>query len=290
LQIVAISLSPNTPGIFSLKRDPASGALGGRSLLGSEEAPIILEPNESMSITATYTPEVISTRGPDGPVFDVGRILIRSNASPADNDVELSGFGVGCDCPTAAIAVQEGEEVIPQTVLHLVGSQSWSPRGEIAAYAWTVEQPLGSRSQFIPSANIADPLFEANVAGRYEFQLVVTDVSGERSTYANYIVFVTPDNAIHIELLWDTPNDPDQTDEDAGADLDLHFVHPLAVGGFDGDHDGSSGIRGGRADAVGGVVRPLSTSGSEKAGLPHAVVVGPRLRGVRPTPTARRKA
>jgi hypothetical protein len=128
--------------------------------------------------------------------------------------------------------------VIPQTVLHLVGSQSWSPRGEIAAYAWTVEQPLGSRSQFIPSANIADPLFEANVAGRYEFQLVVTDVSGERSTYANYIVFVTPDNAIHIELLWDTPNDPDQTDEDAGADLDLHFVHPLAVGGFDGDHDG----------------------------------------------------
>jgi hypothetical protein len=53
-------------------------------------------------------------------------------------------------------------------------------------------------------------------------------------------VFVNPDEAIHIELLWNTANDPDQTDNGpiAGADLDLHFAHPLAVGGFDGDGDG----------------------------------------------------
>ena len=32
--------------------------------------------------------------------------------------------------------------------------------------------------------------------------------------------------------IWDTPGDDDQTDEgpEAGADLDLHFTHPFAVG------------------------------------------------------------
>ena len=42
---------------------------------------------------------------------------------------------------------------------------------------------------------------------------------------------VTTGEGIHIELLWTTPNDPDETDEGptAGADLDLHFTHPFAV-------------------------------------------------------------
>ena len=50
---------------------------------------------------------------------------------------------------------------------------------------------------------------------------------------------VIPDEVIHIELIWHTPEDPDETDEgaDAGADLDLHFVHPWA-GGPDLDGDG----------------------------------------------------
>ena len=50
---------------------------------------------------------------------------------------------------------------------------------------------------------------------------------------------VIPDEAIHVELLWDTPNDSDQTNEgpQAGADLDLHFVHQYA-GGPDLDGNG----------------------------------------------------
>ena len=38
------------------------------------------------------------------------------------------------------------------------------------------------------------------------------------------------DKPIRVEFTWDTPNDPDQTDEgpEAGADVDLHFMHPLA--------------------------------------------------------------
>jgi hypothetical protein len=52
-------------------------------------------------------------------------------------------------------------------------------------------------------------------------------------------VNVVANELIHIELLWDTPNDPDQTDDgpEAGADLDLHFLHPFASG-LDVDLDG----------------------------------------------------
>ena len=46
--------------------------------------------------------------------------------------------------------------------------------------------------------------------------------------------------AIAIELLWDTPGDPDQSDQgpEAGADLDLHYAHPNAASETDNDGDG----------------------------------------------------
>ena len=49
---------------------------------------------------------------------------------------------------------------------------------------------------------------------------------------------VVPAGQVHVELVWSTPGDPDPADAgpDAGADVDLHFAHPLAVGeDIDGD-------------------------------------------------------
>ncbi|MCA9449867.1 MAG: hypothetical protein KC931_22285, partial [Candidatus Omnitrophica bacterium] len=50
-----------------------------------------------------------------------------------------------------------------------------------------------------------------------------------------------PAKSIVLELTWDTPNDPDQTDTgpEAGSDIDLHFAHPNADAGVDLDHDGA---------------------------------------------------
>ena len=136
------------------------------------------------------------------------------------------------ECPTAVIQVQEGEEVIPQTKLHLVGSNSYAV-GSVSAWQWSVTQPDGSQSVFLPSAAHPDPTFEVNIAGVYDFTLEVWDQDGKKSCEpAEVTVFVIPDEAVHVELLWDTPGDLDQTDEgpEAGADLDLHFLHPFATG------------------------------------------------------------
>ncbi len=208
--------------------------------LGPADAPVVLQPNQKATLTVEYFPEVVSpVDGNNQPVYDIGTLRIRSNSFQPELLTELTGFGVLKECPTAVIIVQQGEEVIPQTKLNLIGSQSSSATGEISKWQWEVDQPDGSGSQFFPSAEAADPTFEVNVAGTYTFRLTVTDSSGEPSCVpAETSVFVNPDEAIHIELLWHTPNDPNENDQDVGADLDLHFLHPLAVGGYDGDGDG----------------------------------------------------
>ena len=143
------------------------------------------------------------------------------------------------DCPKAVIKCTEGEAVIPQTILHLYGDDSYAANGTIQKYEWVAEQPAGSQSVFVPSHTFPNPTFETNVAGVYTFQLTVYDQTNSPSCIpAEYEVVVIPDEAIHIELLWHTPNDPDETDTgpEAGSDLDLHFLHPWAAGpDIDGD-------------------------------------------------------
>jgi hypothetical protein len=148
------------------------------------------------------------------------------------------------DPPTPVLAITEGGEVIPQTLLHLHSEASTATSGAIAQRQWSAVQPAGSVSRFIPSPDVPNPTFEVNVAGHYVFSLDVWDAFGQQSAEpAMMQVDVIPDEAIHVELLWHNPEDPDESDEgpEAGADMDLHFVHydyALEAGGPDLDGDG----------------------------------------------------
>lgn len=144
-------------------------------------------------------------------------------------------------CPTAVIEVAEGNEVVPPTFLHLSGINSHGS-SEIKQWEWSVEQPDGPQSVFEPPKTTPNPIFEANVVGTYVFRLDVWDAMGQKSCEpAIHEVQVIPDEPIHIELFWHTPDDPDETDTgaEAGSDLDLHFVHPWAEGP-DLDEDGEA--------------------------------------------------
>jgi len=145
--------------------------------------------------------------------------------------------------PLAVIAVQEGDHVVPQTLLHLKGGAATVPGGvPIKAYKWMVQQPEGSYQLFLPSDTVANPTFLPNAAGQYQFSLDVWNANGVKSSSSAFFsVSVLPDNAIHVELLWDTPADPSATDigPNAGTDVDLHFAHPMAAG-LDVDCDGAA--------------------------------------------------
>ena len=207
----------------------------------SATAPLLLPINESVSIPVTYIADEVNPKDADNvPIPDLGTVRILSNAFESEVDVSLLGAGAEADCPTPVIHVVEGDEVIPQTVVHLDGTQSYAPFGQVVKFNWQVTEPDGSQGKFIPTPSDPTPIFEVNVVGLYEFRLDVWDEANSKSCNpAIYQIIVQPDQAIHVELSWLTPSDPDETDEGegVGTDLDLHFTHPNATGP-DLDEDG----------------------------------------------------
>ncbi len=135
-------------------------------------------------------------------------------------------------CPTAKFVIAEGDVVVPQTTLHFNSTASVGSSGTaITKWLWTVTQPPGVAQTFSPSAWTANPKFVVDVTGEYEFCLNVVDTKQLQScAQACQTVQVVPSDAVHIELLWDTPGAPTPTalGGATGADLDLHFANYLA--------------------------------------------------------------
>ncbi len=194
-----------------------------------------LSPETTDTIVVTYTP---SDEGADG-----GKLVIENDV-PGKEHLEVPLFGRGSNniCPVAVAEVRvQGSDVwdtfpdearrletIPLKTLEFRGDRSSDPDGAVAGYQWSIlSRPEGSTAQFEPSDTAANPTFFLDLAGEYVFELQVTDDRGMPSCEpALTVVQVTPDEAIHVQLVWHTPRDQDETDRN-GSDLDLHFLHPM---------------------------------------------------------------
>lgn len=239
VSITSIDFDDAGPGDFSI--DWASIAdLGGNP--PSVEAPLVIGVNESRGLLLNYTPSQTSEIKDGQPVPDTAVVVVERDGGKQAWDANLEGVSSNGGCPTAIITVQEGDTVVPQTLLNLDGSQSFAAAGAISGYVWEVEQPVGSVGLLQPNNKSPQVQFQPNVAGEYTFRLTVFDEGGTPSCFpAERKVTVIPDQAIHVELLWNTPGDIDQSDEGpaAGSDMDLHFAHPFASG-LDFDNDGKA--------------------------------------------------
>lgn len=230
LQLVKQGADLSAEFAVNWKSAVAAGIVGPGPI--SAANPLTLGAGAVVVFELAYSPADIT---PDGQV-DTATLTIGFSHGPQTLKT-LIGRGVDPKqtCPVAVVQVVEGNQVVPQTDLHLQGSKSYSPSGaSIKKYKWSVKQPLGSNQPLLPAATFPNPTLTANAAGEYEFCLEVWDQLDQKSCKPSCTtVLVLPDASIHIELLWNTPSDPDQTDSGpaAGADLDLHFAHPLAVGG-----------------------------------------------------------
>jgi hypothetical protein len=103
-----------------------------------------------------------------------------------------------------------------------------------------VKKPANSLGLFSPTDTFPNPTFNIDVPGTFKFYLNVWDEGGITCGADVFEVEAIPTSyALQIEVLWDNPEDPDQNDTgpEAGADVDLHFLHPDA-GGPDLDGDG----------------------------------------------------
>jgi len=201
--------------------------------------------NTKVTVGVEFVPDAVNPRDPDNvPIPDEGVVIVTSNGFDSKVEVPVTGAGADAACPTPVIVVTEGEEVIPQTVIHLSARESYAPFGAISDVQWTITEPAGAPETFVlPSATAFEPVAELNSVGLYTFKLKVRDEFGNSSGSlecpdASYDVLVQPDQAIHIELTWVTPGDSDETDtgEGVGSDLDLHFTHQDGRGpDLDGD-------------------------------------------------------
>jgi len=235
LEVRSVRMAPGSSADFGF--DFTTLPAGFESGVGTTN-PLVIPINESVTLGVTFVPDSVNPRDADNvPIPDIGTALIGSNAFESEVAVELEGAGSDVDCPTPIIHVQEGEEVVPLTVLHLDATQSFAPFGRIQSYFWSVQQPPGSSSVMIPSFTDPRPVLEANVSGTYTFRLDVADEFGNRSGGASecetavYQVLVQPDQAIHVELTWFAEGAPDPLGgEGSGVDLDLHFAHQNASG------------------------------------------------------------
>ncbi len=196
--------------------------------------PATLLPGAKVSFAVVYKPTQVAPTYPDGkPIPEEAHVIVRHAASAQPLRLHLTGQGVKHVCPVAFAQAKEGTAVIPNTMLHLKGSASYAAIGSLKKWSWTVKQPSGSNQVFVPGPSFPDPTFTTNAAGDYEFCLEVFDDEGRKSCHPSCVtVSVVVEASIHVELLWKTPADPDETDTGpaAGANMDLHFAHPKAYG------------------------------------------------------------
>ena len=197
--------------------------------------PLVFTPTEERAYSGTL---VIESNDPQQPVIEV----------------PLTGRGASIECPVAQIREPE-RSVLPLAIVELDGSESIDTDGpdrRPVDYQWVVvERPDGSTA--VPVERFSDPLrpaeggpedqtstpnavFFVDLAGTYVLELIVTDSDGASSeqcpqAVARMVINSNPDEDIHLQLVWDTPGDDDQTDLD-GSDVDLHFQHPSGIDWF----------------------------------------------------------
>jgi len=193
---------------------------------------VLLEPGHHLSVPVHYTALH------DGPAGAQLTALTNDPAFPNGLTVPVVANGGHGVCPTPKIRVVEGAQVCPQTLLHLSGESSEVATGlDIERYHWRVIAPDGVSASFNSDQDSATPTIWANAAGKYTFQLGLTDSYGTQTGTsecpdAEVVVNVVPCDALHVELIWDQANT-----SGGSADIDLHMLHPEARG-QDIDADG----------------------------------------------------
>ncbi len=243
LVVTSLTLVEGTSGDFSLLGTLdglLDGCLADRD--AACEGAAVIEPGATGTFVVGYAP---SDEGADG-----GRVELRTNV-PGSETVEVDLFGRGGLHPPPeclaeariAGAAEWGEypdrdnrlETVPLKTIELRATGSVNPGegivGEILGYEWTVlERPEGSTAEVAPHDGAPEATFFLDLAGSYVFELEVTNERGMTSESDCQVhAAAVPDEDLHLQLVWHTPADPDETDTGfgAGSDVDLHFLHPL---------------------------------------------------------------
>lgn len=193
---------------------------------------IELAPDETIQIFVLFTPQNIREYE--------GSISFSSNdATHPIQKVKLHAIGSKGRCPKASFVATHPERTqasadpigtfngVPLDTVNFDGSLSRAFGGRvISKYEWsTTAMPTDSAARILPSEGKRSSMF-LDLSGNYTVELHVWDSENNRSCEpAKLTILAIPNEDIHVQLVWNTPDDPDQLDG-FGSDIDLHFLHP----------------------------------------------------------------
>ncbi len=157
------------------------------------------------------------------------QIVIETNAGT--RTIQLNGTGIAnTTCPSAMASGRVGTTgnfssniaAIPLDTVNLSAAGSMGSGGTLS-YEWSVlERPTGSNVRLSPNSTVMNPSVFIDLAGSYRFELRVYENGVETCVPAYVFVRATADEDVHVQLVWDTPMDPDSTDA-FGTDMDVHY-------------------------------------------------------------------
>lgn len=189
------------------------------------ELNVEFSPPEPDTYTAQF--EVVSEAFPDG-----------------FQKIELSGLGAPYRCPSAvlrarnevtgSVVVADPRSVydgVPLDFLSLDSTRSFSEDGSpIVRTEWTlVQRPPDSGAAFSQGVEGARNGIFLDLTGEYQVEMHVWNARGMRSCEPAVLdIEAIPDEDVHIQLVWDTPNDNNQFDS-FGSDVDLHLLRQGGV-------------------------------------------------------------
>lgn len=190
-----------------------------------------LEVGESIVIPFSFTP-------PTPGRFEARTVFTSDDLTKPETELILSGRGRDLDAPqpviqatslergTVAIADPVGEyRGLPLDNIDLSALLSRDPEGQELTFTWAlVGRPMDSAAMLSQNEGPLSKLW-LDLAGTYVVELIAEAPDGRVSEPARMTLFATADQDIHIQLVWDTPNDPFQLDS-SGSDVDIHLLHP----------------------------------------------------------------
>lgn len=180
----------------------------------------VIAAGSSTTAIITYTPE-----SGDG---DNGSWTLRSDdPDEPELTVQLLGNGGG-DYQYPVAVIDCPSDVGPPETRILDGSGSYEPNGlEIVEYIWNLGRvPDGASAEMTDTVGDSAEVY-FDIAGSYEVTLQVVNELGVRSAPAECDIDAIPEDAIHVELLWNTNS----------ADMDLHMLRDEDSVFFDSPDD-----------------------------------------------------
>ncbi len=193
---------------------------------------IDLNPSESIQVFVDFLPNRSGK-------FEATLDFLSNDEFNPKHTVNLVGLAAPGKCPEPVIIARHPERTsatanpngtflgLPLDTLAFDASSSRAFDGrEIQKYSWSLtSRPTDSNGVLENTRNDENGMF-LDLAGEYVIELEVWDSDNIRSCQpARMIVKAIADEDIHIQLVWDTPNDPDQLDAN-GSDVDLHLLNP----------------------------------------------------------------